>query len=34
MLEILKSSQIEREKNGGPKNKLSIEERLMMTLEY
>jgi len=34
MLEILKKEEVEKEKNGGPKHKLSLENRLLMTLEY
>lgn len=34
MLEVLKKADYKRKRLGGPKNKLSLEDRLLMALEY
>jgi hypothetical protein len=34
MLEIIKQEEVKRKKQGGRPNKLSVEDRLLMTLEY
>ncbi len=34
ILEILKTEEVKKFKNGGTPNKLSLENRLLMTLEY